>query len=305
MRKLKPRAGYSRYVASWRVLVKAIYFYKPCKHGCSAQSKEFGRTALLRMVKIANGKYDVNAGYAQITNLPIPRAYFTKPAARTAYEKHLRNYLESFLYFAQNDHTVPWLERRTLKGFGLCADEFTDNGNWPYSPYIREGRRLQGQSTLTTNNIFRSTTSKQSIAVGGYFLDTKSSTIVYQAGSVYRDVGVYLRPPLYEIPYSTLLPKSGPKNILVSVNISASPTAYGSVRMEPQLMQIGQSAGAAAVLALDSEKPLDRIDIGKLRVRLWRHGLTTSITTMCKGLSTKLRIAWKFNPQTCAVENVK
>jgi len=145
----------------------------------------------------------------------------------------------------------------------------------------------------------RTRTNKESIAVGSYFLDNKSSQLIYANGRVYRDVGLYLKPPVYEIPYSTLVPKTGPRNLLVSVNISTSPTAYGSVRMEPQYMEIGQAAGMAAALAIKNEKFVDQVNVKMLRKKLWKVGLTTSITVLCRRLPANQRAAWHFNPGNC------
>jgi hypothetical protein len=203
------------------------------------------------------------------------------------------------LYFAQNDPDVPTYERSALAGFGLCADEFVDNDNWPHAPYVREGRRLVGVTTLTTEQIMRKRVSQDSVAVGSYLLDTKSSLIVFSQGKLYRDVGSFLKAPVYEIPFSTMIPAKGPKNLLSSVNISTSPTAYGSVRVEAQYMQLGQSAGTAAALAIVKDLPLSRLSMQTLRTRLRQAGLVTSIVELCKNLDHERRRNHAFDPQTC------
>jgi FAD dependent oxidoreductase len=299
MRPFKRSPDYDTLVPSWRVLVRAIHPKKTCLSNCILKSKKSRRASLITLAPLPNGKFDVNAGTSQISNLPIPREYFTKPETRRVTENRLRNYLESYLYFLQHDPTVPRANQQDLEGFGLCADEFVSNKNWPYAPYIREGRRLIGRSTLTTNHILRSRTTSEAIAIGSYSLDTKSSHLIYAKGAVYRDVGKFMNPSVYEIPYSDLVPGAGPKNILTSVNISASPTAFGSVRMEPQLLEIGQAAGAAAAIAIEKNIAVEAVSVSGLRTRLWRAGDVTSIKVLCKKLSPRQRIGWQFNQATC------
>ena len=302
MRPFKRWPGYYQLVPSWRVLASAIHVKKMvCVYECLRHPKKPGRATLVHIVKLPNGKFDLNAGTSQISNFPIPREYFTNPQSRTEIETSMRRYLESYLYFVQHDATVPRSDQKKLKGLGLCADEFTGNHNWPYAPYIREGRRLIGKSTLTTNDILRARTNVESVAIGSYSLDTKSSQVIYAEGAVYRDIGKFINPSVYEIPYSALVPASGPTNLLSSVNISTSPTAFGSVRMEAQFMEIGQAAGTAASIALERSIPVDTVHVNGLRARLWRAGLVTSIKVLCEKLPKRDRPTWQFNRSTCEI----
>lgn len=300
MRKFRPSADYTKYVSAWRILIKAQYARGLCRLVCGVRSNGTIQTILWQIVRLPNGKFDVNAGTAQLSNFPIPRDYFVDTSSRDVHEQRLQSYLESFLYFAQNDSHVPAFERQALAGFGLCADEFVDNNNWPYAPYVREGRRLIGVDTLTTENIMHKRISPDAVAIGAYPLDTKSSLIVYWKGKIYRDVGSFLKAPIYEIPYSTMLPAHGPSNLLSSVNIAASPTAFGSVRVESQFMQLGQAAGTAAKLASTVGGSFAAISVPKLRRDLKKAGLTTSIEALCHKMTYKSRIAKAFDPISCA-----
>jgi hypothetical protein len=298
-RSFVPGPNYQQYLAAWRLLIRAQYPNGTCLHWCRIKPNGTIQTKLWQIVKLPHGKYDLNAGTAQLSNFPIGRKYFNNPETRLAHEKELQSYLESFLYFAQNDSSVPNFERAAISGFGLCADEFTNNNNWPYAPYIREGRRLIGKSTLTSMDIMNQRVSPISIAIGSYQLDTKSSQIVYWKGAVYRDVGSFLKAPTYEIPFTTMLPKHGPDNLLSSVNISASPTAFGSVRIEAQFMELGQAAGTAAALAIGSGRQISHISTRALRRNLNRDGLVTSITQLCRSLAPDKRSNSAFDPVTC------
>ena len=299
MREFRPGVDYAKYVRAWRVLIKAQYARGLCRLVCGVRSNGTIQTILWQIVRLPHGKFDLNAGTAQLSNFPIPRDYFVDSSSRNMHEQQLQGYLESFLYFAQNDSQVPAFERQALAGFGLCADEFVDNNNWPYSPYVREGRRLIGVNTLTTEHIMHKRVSSDAVAIGAYPLDSKSSLLVYWNGRIYRDVGSFLKAPIYEIPYSTMLPAHGPSNLLSSVNIAASPTAFGSVRVESQFMQLGQVAGTAAMLASAEGRSFAAISIPKLRRDLKSSGLTTSIEALCHKMTHKSRIANAFDPVSC------
>jgi len=294
-----PGPNYNEYIDAWRLLLKAQYPRGQCRQWCRVKSNGTIQTKLWQIVRLPNGKYDLNAGTAQLTNFPIGTDYFAHPEARAGLERRLQAYLESFLYFAQHDETVPPFERQALSGFGLCADEFIDNNNWPYAPYIRGGTRIIGRSTLTTENIMRQRTSTHPITIGSYLLDNKSSQIVYWKGSVYRDVGLFLKAPVYEIPFGALVPKHGPNNLLSSVNISASPTAFGSVRIEAQFMELGQAAGTASALAAKQKIPVARVSASILETHLHEGGLVTSIVNLCRNLDVNARAKYSFDPVTC------
>jgi hypothetical protein len=75
----------------------------------------------------------------------------------------------------------------------------------------------------------------------------------------------------YEIPYRCLLPKS-PARLLVPVCLSATHAGYGTLRMEPVMMNLGMTCGVAAALAKESATTPDNIDIAALQARLGELG---------------------------------
>ena len=73
------------------------------------------------------------------------------------------------------------------------------------------------------------------------------------------DIGVAVKAP-YEIAYGSLVPKAGQgDNLLSPVCVSSSHIAYGSIRMEPVFMILGQSAATAACLAIDDQVPVQKL----------------------------------------------
>src|SRR5205823_3618261 len=73
----------------------------------------------------------------------------------------------------------------------------------------------------------------------------------------------------YPISYRSIVPRSAEcQNLFVPVCLSASHIAYGSIRMEPVFMIVGQSAATAASMAIDGNVPVQEVSYEKLRSRL-------------------------------------
>ena len=177
-------------------------------------------------------------------------------------------YQKGLMYFMQNDPKVPADVQDKMKQWGLPKDEFTDNGGWPHQLYIREARRMIGEFVMTEADALGKTKVPNSVGMGSYSLDShnaqryvKSDGYVQNEG----DIGVKPDKP-YSIAYGSILPKEKEcSNLLVSVCISSSHIAYGSIRMEPVFMILGQSAAAAAVLAIENKISPQKLPYEKLR----------------------------------------
>ncbi len=291
-------ADYETWAPAWRTFMKYYYGFNIQK---SAYVKSNGTvlTQLWRIAKLPNNKYDLNAYFSSFTNLTMNPSFFSNLQNRADLLSNYSSYLQSFLWFVQNDASVPALEHNTLAGFGLCADEFTSTGGWPQAPYLREGRRLIGQTTFTTRDIFVNRIKQDGIAVGSYTLDSKPTLFVYANNTFARDRSVMFRAPMYEIPLSAMLSKTGPKNLIVSVGLSASPAAFSSIRMEPQFMQLGQAAGIAAALAANGDGTITDSMATAVRGQLAMSGGFNGITSICQKLSPGLRTYWGFNQSSC------
>ncbi len=294
---------YETYAPAWRTWMNNYYGYKIQKTPV-IKSNGTVLTQLWRISKLPNDKFDLNAYFSSFTNLTMRKEYFEQPANRAAILSDYSSYLQSFLWFVQNDPTVPALEKNALNGFGLCADEFQSTNGWPQQPYLREGRRLIGQSTITARDILVNRVKSDSIAVGSYPLDSKPTLFVYSNGVYARDRGVMFRAPLYEIPLSAMLPKQGPNNLIVSVGVSASPAAFASIRMEPQFMQLGQAAGLAASLAIDGSGVINAGLARAVKAELIKANGFRSITTICLKMPSALRKYWGFIESNCITKNI-
>jgi hypothetical protein len=68
--------------------------------------------------------------------------------------------------------------------------------------------------------------------------------------------------------------------------MSASHIAYGSIRMEPVFMVLGQSAATAAGLAIERGTSVQAVDYGALKERLLASGqMLDFVTTAAAGAS--------------------
>ncbi len=186
-----------------------------------------------------------------------------------------KNYQLGFLYFLQNDERLPnWLRSKWRK-FGLAKDEFEATGGWPFNLYIREARRMVGEYVMTQADCQRKRATPDSVGMGSYTLDShNTSRYVTKEGFVQNegDVEVGLKKP-YMIAYGSIVPKKKDcKNLLVPVACSASHIAYGSIRMEPVFMILGQSAATAASIAIDSDSCVQDVDYKKLSRKLVADG---------------------------------
>jgi len=184
-------------------------------------------------------------------------------------------YQKGWLYFIANDPRVPESIQKEMRQWGLPKDEYKDNGNWSHQLYIREARRMIGSYVITENELLKKRPTPDSVGMGSYTIDSHNvQRYITPEGYVQNegDIGVPTKGP-YEIAYGSLVPKKGQgSNLLVPVAMSASHIAYGSIRMEPVFMILGQSAATAAILALDAGMAVQDVPYDKLREQILKDG---------------------------------
>jgi hypothetical protein len=203
-------------------------------------------------------------------NYEYPEADYAK--RREILRQH-EAYQKGWLYFIANDPRVPAEVREKMQRWGLPKDEFKDNGGWPHQIYVREARRMVGSYVMTENELLKKRPTPDSIGMGSYGIDSHNiQRYITPEGSVQNegDIGISTKGP-YEIAYGSLVPKKGQcDNLLVPVCASSSHIAFGSIRMEPVFMILGQSSATAASLAIDGNLAVQQVDYAKLRARLLR-----------------------------------
>ncbi len=226
---------------------------------------------------IPNNKTDVNNhGPFSFDNIGMnydyPEAGYERREEIIAEHK---TYQLGLLYFIATDPRVPPEIQAEMRQWGLAKDEFEDNDSWPYKLYIREARRMIGEFVMTENEILGKQPVPQSIGMGSYTMDSHNVQRYITPRSTVQnegDIGVHPGEP-YKIDRGAILPKrSECANLLVSVAVSASHIAFGSIRMEPVFMILGQSAGALAALSIQSGQPLHDVPYATLRAELLDAG---------------------------------
>jgi len=205
-------------------------------------------------------------------NYDYPEASYER---RKEIIKEHEQYQKGLYWFVANDSRVPDSIQTEMQKWGLAKDEFTDNGNWPHQIYVREARRMIGDFVMTENELLKRKPTPQSIGMGSYTMDSHNvQRYIKEDGFVQNegDIGVGTDGP-YAIAYGALTPKKEEcKNLLVPVCVSSSHIAFGSMRMEPVFMILGQSAAAAAVLAIDEDIPVQDVAYEKLQSKLLKKG---------------------------------
>ncbi len=188
--------------------------------------------------------------------------------------KH-RDYQLGLVWTVQNHPRVPEVIRKAYGMWGLAKDEFPDNGHWPYNLYVREARRMVSDLVMTEDHCKLKIPVEDPVGQGAYTLDSHNTQRFVHEGMVMNegDIQTYLGGKPYGISYRSIVPKVGEcENLFVPWALSASHIAFGSIRMEPVFMVLGQSAGTAASMAIDDNVPVQKVPYEKLRAKLIADG---------------------------------
>jgi hypothetical protein len=238
---------------------------------------------------VPNGKTDTNNhGPFSTDNIGMNYDYpEASPERRREIVREHETYQQGLMWFLCHDERVPREIRDRMNTWGLPRDEFTDNGHWPRQLYVREARRMVGEEIMTEQDTLSRRPVARPVGMGSYALDSHNvrryvvpaadgrPAMVQNEG----DVGVRVPRP-YAIGYGCLVPKREQcGNLLVPVCLSASHIAYGSIRMEPVFMILGQSAATAAVLAARDGLAVQDVPYDRLRERLIADGQVLEAAT--------------------------
>ena len=204
-----------------------------------------------------------NIGY----NYDYPEASYER---RREIIKEHEAYQKGWLWFHCSDPRVPKDVQEKMKTWGLPKDEFTDNGNWPHQLYVREARRMIGKFVMSEHELLQRRPTPDAVGMGSYTIDSHNTQrYITPDGHVQNEGDIGVKCPPYKIAYGALIPKKAQcENLTVPVCVSSTHIAFGSIRMEPVFMILGQSAATAAVMALDAECALQDLPYAKLKERL-------------------------------------
>ena len=227
--------------------------------------------------RMPNRKTDTNNRWAVSLNLvggadEYPEASYER---RREIERKHEYWQRGIMHSLAQHPRVPEHVRQEVSRWGYAADEFTDNQQWPYAIYVRVGRRMVGDYVMTEHDCYRARVAPDPVGMGSYNLDSHNvQRYVTPEGYVQNEGNIEVSPGgPYLISYRSIIPKRGEvENLLVPVAVSSSHIAFGSIRMEPVFMILGQSAATAAVFALEDDVAVQDVDYTRLRQRLLEDG---------------------------------
>ncbi len=252
--------------------------YDPQNYEIYLRYLEAGGQLFYPQANRPNGKTDLGSWHDLSANLYGENWKY--PNGDYAIQKKIvmyhQNFTQGLIWFLQNDPDVSRKTRKNWEGWGLCKDEFTDNGGWPRRLYIRSARRMVSDYVMTEHLTRRENTEMvdDPVAIAWWPPDMHHARRIVKDGHAYNEGFVFggdnWRP--FGISWRALIPVYEEcTNIISPTCPSSSYVAYGAVRILPTFMALGQSAGCAASLAIDSNIAVQDIEYGVLRKKLLDH----------------------------------
>lgn len=259
-----------------RIKVTKPKGYKSSDFALVVRAAKLGEKRLWKLSSLPNRKIDANNDCGiSMDAIGWNKGYLraSDHARKEIADRH-RYWTLGLIWTVQNNPEVPEAIRKEFGVWGLPKDEFTDNNHFPYALYVREGRRMISDYVMSEKDILAAN-ARHAIAMGAYVMDSHNTQrYITEMGDVQNegDVQIAVGQP-YPIPYEIIIPKmSQCTNLLVPVCVSASHIAYGSIRMEPVFMILGQSAGIAAAIAVKRRQPVQNVSYAELRKLLTEAG---------------------------------
>ncbi|MBQ9813950.1 MAG: FAD-dependent oxidoreductase [Thermoguttaceae bacterium] len=255
--------------------------YNELEYELLLRSIEAGQRVFMSFSAMPNYKTDTNNDLAVSTdyiggNYDYPNGSYE--LRDELYEKH-RLWQQGLMWTLRHNPRVPEEIRNEHLKWGLAKDEFVDNGNWSPQLYVREARRMKSDFVITERHLRYIDDTDRSIGMGSYNMDSHHCQRYVAEDENGRktvrnegDVEVNPGAP-YPIDYGGIVPKKSEcDNLLVPVCVSCTHIAFGSIRMEPVFMVLGQSAATAACLAQDAGVAPQDLDYAVLQKRLLEDG---------------------------------
>jgi hypothetical protein len=185
-------------------------------------------------------------------------------------ERH-RSYQMGLMWTLAYHPRIPQKVREVVSQWGTCKDEYEREDGWQQQLYIREARRMISDYVMTQKNCEGFEVAADPVSLAAYGMDSHQVQRYVDANGYVQNEGnveAHGFSP-YPITYKSIIPKKGEcSNLLVPVCVSSTHIAFGSIRMEPVFMVLGQSAATAASLAIENNVDLHDLEYGALKERL-------------------------------------
>jgi len=189
-------------------------------------------------------------------------------------ELHLK-YQQGLMWTLAYHPRIPQKVRDVVSQWGMSKDEFTDNNGWTDQLYVREARRMISDYVMTQKHCERFDVAEDPVGLGAYGMDSHNIQRYIDSNGFVQNEGNVEAPVAgpYPVSYRSIIPKKEEStNLFVPVCLSATHIAYGSIRMEPVFMILGQSAATAACIAIDKKTSVQDIEYKTLNSQLLKDG---------------------------------
>lgn len=244
-------------------------------------------TQVVQLYPMPNGDYETNSDHPHPdTGVPSESMDLAEenwswpeagPEERARIFARYWSYSEGLVWLLQHDDDVPAKIRDEAAQWGFPKDEFADNHNRPHAIYVRQGRRIWGEYTLTERDADTDPATglpkrkADGVAIGEYPFDCHGVSKYDPAHPMLRPGYFYVEHEPIQLPYRILVPKCV-DGLLVPVACSASHVGYQTIRMEPLFMALGEACGIAAKTAQGGKVPVRSVDVPAVQREILKRG---------------------------------
>ena len=168
-----------------------------------------------------------------------------------------------FLYFLQTG--------LGMKNLGL-ADEYPSEDGLALFPYYRESRRIEGEHLFTLDEArerYSTNAYRTGVCVGDYPVDHH-----HHAHPSWESLPkmIFAPIPSFTLSMGSLVPLQVEDLIVAEKSISVTNLINGSTRLQPVVMEIGQTAGIIAALAVKRGCAVRSVDVRSVQKELLAAG---------------------------------
>ena len=185
-----------------------------------------------------------------------------------------KKYQQGLMWTLSYHPRIPKQVRDVVSEWGTCKDEFISDSGWTDQLYIREARRMVSDYVMTQRNCEAMAVAEDAIGLGAYQMDSHPIQRYVDVNGFVKNEGnveAHVNAP-FPISYKSIIPKKSEiTNLFIPVCLSSSHIAYGSIRMEPVFMVLGQSAAIAASIAIDKNVQAQEVSYSELRAALIKN----------------------------------
>lgn len=205
-------------------------------------------------------------------NYDYPEASYEEREKIT--ERH-RKYQQGLMWTLAYHPRIPEKVRNVVSRWGTCRDEYEREDGWQEQLYVREARRMMSDYVMTQKHCEGIEVADDPVGMAAYGMDSHQVQRYVDANGYVQNEGnveAHGFSP-YPVSYRSITPKKAEcTNLLVPVCVSSTHIAFGSIRMEPVFMVLGQSAATAAAMAIDTRCSVQDIPFPELKAKLVKDG---------------------------------